>query len=148
VIELARRGPTRESDLESLRGIPKGLQAGLLAAILHARGLPTSQQPEALEREFDTPQIQLLASLLNVVLNDWCARHHLAANQVATMSDLKALIRARQPKGEPAATPLHSGWRRDFVLPELEAFLSGERTLHVADVNANHPIRVTPHAAP
>jgi hypothetical protein len=89
--------------------------------------------------------VTLLASLLNVVLSEWCARHELGASIVASSQDLKALVRSRQPGGVlPAGYPLARGWRGAVVLPELVAFLTGRRVLRVDDATARHPIRIEP----
>ena len=46
------------------------------------------------------------------------------------MADLKAVVRARQPwGGDGSESPFFTGWRQRVVLPELEAFLDGQRTL-------------------
>jgi ribonuclease D len=143
LVDVARRTPSREEDVASIRGLAKSLVPGLIDAIRKARGLLPAEYPEPAERENDPPHVLLLASLLNVVLAEWCARNHLATNQVATMADLKAVVRARQPWGGDAAdSPLFAGWRQRVVLPELEAFLDGKRTLAVSDPANAHPIKV------
>jgi ribonuclease D len=144
-VEIARRGPTTLDALTSLRGVPRGDPAGILDAVRRAKALPPEECPEPEERENDPPHVALLASLLGVVLSEWCARHDLGVSIVATSQDLKALVRAGQPGGTlPENYPLARGWRGDVVLPELKAFLDGRRVLRVEDPTLRHPIRIEP----
>ena len=144
LINIARRGPTREEDLAVFRGVARNLVPGLLDAMRKAKGLAPADYPEPGERDNDLPHVLLLSSLLNVVLAEWSVRNHLAPNQVATMADLKAVVRTRQPGSQPASdSQLFQGWRSRVVLPELSAFLDGQRTLIVNDPASQHPIRVT-----
>jgi ribonuclease D len=149
VAEIARRGPGKPDELAALRGVPKGETAAILEAVRRAKALPPADLPEAAERDNDPPQVALLASLLGVVLSEWCGRTKIASNMVATVGDLKDLARSRQPGGGlPSDSPLLVGWRQRAVLPELEAFLDGKRVLTVDDPASPHPIRVSPLPAP
>ncbi|CAN5208882.1 HRDC domain-containing protein [soil metagenome] len=148
LVEVARRGPTTEEDAASMRGLPRGLIAGMLEAVKKAKGLPNNQHPEPIERDNDLPHVQLLATLLNVVLAEWCSRNKLAPNLVATMTDLRGLVRARQPDGSPPEGQLLQGWRQRAVLPELEAFLDGRRSMIVADAANPLPLTVAPLNSP
>ncbi len=144
LVDVGRRAPTKEEDVALIRGLPKGLVSGLMDAIRMAKNLVPAEYPEPGERDNDQPHVQLLASLLNIVLAEWSMRNHLAPNQVATMSDLKSVVRARQPCGPVSyESVLFTGWRQRVVLPELEAFLDGQRTLVVSDAANPQPIRVT-----
>lgn len=141
--EIAKRTPTKEEDVNTMRGLAKSLVPGLMDAIRKAKSLAPADYPEPTERDNDPQHVQLLASLLNIVLQEWCSRNHLAPNQVATMSDLKTLVRSRQPWGKDVELPFE-GWRQRVVLPELFAFLDGHRSLLVHDPANAQPIRVSP----
>jgi ribonuclease D len=142
LVELAKRGPTTEDAVLGLRGVPKGLVLTLIDAIRAAKGLPASEHPVPQERDNDPAHVQLLATLLNVILQAWCAKNKLAPNLVATMSDLRGLVRSRQPGGVLEQSQLTQGWRERAVLPELMAFLNGHRSLIVADAASQHPLTV------
>jgi ribonuclease D len=145
LVDIARRAPIREEDVAAFRGLARSLVPGLLEAVRKARTLVPAEYPEPAERDNDLPHVQLLAGMLNLVLSEWCMRNHLASNQVATMAELKAVVRARQPGGPlPGPSPLFTGWRSRVILPELEAFLDGRRTLVVTDPASSHPLAVTP----
>jgi ribonuclease D len=140
IVEIARRNPTHERDLQTLRGLPKRDLTDIVATVKQARELPPEEWPAAAERDQDPPQVALTASVLTAVLGDVCARLRLAPNLTASNADVKRLVRARFA-GEPlpADTPLTQGWRAAAILPELLAVLDGRRTLRVADLTAAAP---------
>jgi len=145
VVELARRPPSSPEAVANLRGLPRGEASAIFEAVRRAMSIPPDQCPEPDEREHDPPHVILLTSLLGVVLSDWCARQELSPSIVATTHDLKALVRASQPDGQlPENYPLARGWRGAFVLPELRAFLDGNRALRVEDPTRRYPIRIDP----
>jgi ribonuclease D len=142
IAELSRRGPSKLEDLSSYRGVPKGELAPILEAIHKAKSMPIDQCPVPESRDNDPPPIVMLANLLGVVLSDWCARNSIAANLVASGSDLKALVRSvasRQPLPD---IPLTGGWRAVKVLPELEGILGGRIALRVAEPGAPSPLEL------
>ncbi len=143
IVEIARRNPSRERDLQPIRGLPRRDLPGILAAVERGRALPPEQCPRAAEREQDPPQVGLVANVLQAVLGDLCARRELAPGLVATSSDVKLLVRARmQGAPLPAESLLTQGWRAAHVLPELLAVLEGRRSLRIADVRAEAPFVV------
>jgi ribonuclease D len=140
IVEIARRSPTRERDLQVVRGLAKRDLEAIVRTVTEARALPLEECPEPAEREQDPTQVQLVASVLNAVLGDVCARMRLAPNLVATTADVKLVVRARlgsQPL--PAESLLTGGWRAAHILPELLAVLEGRRSVRVADVAAEAP---------
>jgi ribonuclease D len=142
--EIARREPKHREELAALRGVPGREVEAILDAIRHARALPREQYPEIESRDNDPPHVLMLASLLGVVLGDWCIRNKIAANLVASGADLKALVRARV-FGEPLPDiPLVRGWRGAIILPELEAILTGNRAIRVDNVRATAPLEFLP----
>jgi ribonuclease D len=140
IIEIARRNPTRERDLQVVRGLPRRDLEAIIQTVAEARRLPIEQCPAVSGREQDPPQVAMVASVLMAVLGDVCARQRLAPNLVASNSDIKLLVRARlagQPL--PAESLLTVGWRRAHILPDLLAMLEGRRLLRIADVAAEAP---------
>jgi ribonuclease D len=139
VIEIARRNPTRERDLHVIRGLPRRDLGAIVEIVSQARALPIEQCPALLEREQDIPQVSMVANVVQAVLGDFAARHHLAPNLVASSSDVKQLVRARFQGTPPPESPLTQGWRSRHVLPELLAVLEGRRSVRVADLMAEAP---------
>jgi ribonuclease D len=143
IVEIARRNPSRERDLQPIRGLPRRDLPAILGAVERARSLPADQWPRAAEREQDPPQVGLIANVLQAVLGDYCSRRGLAPGLVATSADVKLLVRARmQGAPPPAESILTQGWRAAHVLPELLAVLEGRRSLRIADVRAEAPFIV------
>jgi ribonuclease D len=140
LVEIARRLPRRERDLQVIRGLPPRALAAILQTVEEARALPLEQCPRLAEREQDPPQVGLVVNVLQAVLGDLCARYGLAPSLVAGSTELKNLVRARlQGAALPAGALLTQGWRRAHILPELLAVLEGRRSVRVADVAANAP---------
>jgi ribonuclease D len=140
LIEIARRNPTRERDLQVIRGLPHRDLEAIVRIVTQAHSLPLEECPPVVGREQDPPQVALISSVLTAVLGDLCARHRLAANLVANTSDVKMLVRARQAGVELAEeSSLTRGWRAAHILPDLLAVLEGRRFLGIADVNKTAP---------
>jgi ribonuclease D len=141
LVEIARRAPKREEEITSLRGVGRVDLTGLMEAIARACELPEAEWPEEVERENDPHAVTLVASLLTVVLADWCAREELTTPLVATSADVRRLVRAAA-NGEPppADSALTSGWRAEHVLPVLLEVLDGRRALRVKSLNGHAPL--------
>ncbi len=143
IVEIARRNPNRERDLQVIRGLPRRDVGAILQVLEQARSIPLDECPAVGDREQDPPQAALVASVLGAVLGDWCARQHLAPNLVANNGDLKLLVRSYlRGVPFPAESLLAQGWRAAHVLPELRAVLEGRATLRVANVRAASPFSI------
>lgn len=140
LIEIARRNPQRERDLQVVRGLPKRDLSDIIRIVATARELSPEQLPAAIERENDLPQVAMVTSVLNAVLADLCARWGLAQSLVATSNDVRRLVRAWQG-GEPPPedSQLSRGWRATHVLPELIAMLEGRRAVRIANPRSATP---------
>jgi ribonuclease D len=140
IVEIARRNPTRERDLQVVRGLARRDLESIVRVVGEARALPPEQYPEPAERDQDPPQVQLVTAVLVAVLGDFCARARLAPNLAASTTDVKLLVRARLAGAPPPDDSiLTQGWRAIAVLPEILAVLEGRRALRVADVAAEAP---------
>jgi ribonuclease D len=84
LVEIARRNPTRERDLQVVRGLPRRNLTAIVEVVERARALPLSDCPEVSERELDLPQAALAVHLLAAVFGDLCARLRLAPTLVAS----------------------------------------------------------------
>jgi ribonuclease D len=144
IVEIARRNPARERDLQVVRGLPRRDLESIIKVVVEARGLPIEECPAVFGREQDPPQVTLVANVLASVLGDLCARRSLAPNLVANGNDVKSLVRSRlagQPL--PEESLLTAGWRKDHILPDLLAVLEGRRLVRIADVAADAPLAYT-----
>jgi ribonuclease D len=140
IVEIARRNPTRERDLQVVRGLPRRDLGAILETLERARAIPLEECPAVAEREQDPPQVGLVGNVLLAVLGDLCARLRLAPNLVASSQDVKFLVRSRLLGSRlPAESLLTHGWRAAHILPALLAVLEGRQSLRVADVKAEAP---------
>jgi ribonuclease D len=141
IVEIARRNPKAQGDIQVMRGLAHRFVSGIWHAIEKARGLAPEEHPELAEREQDPPQMSLLVNVLGAALADHCTRQELAPNLVATNQDLRLLVRARlQDDPELTALSLLSkGWRAVHILPHLQAILDGRRAFRILDVRSETP---------
>jgi ribonuclease D len=148
IVEIARRNPTRERDLQVVRGLPKRDLEAIVQTVAAARELPAAECPEPLDRDQDPTQVGLVTNVLTAVLGDLCARNRLATNLVASTADVKMLVRARLAgEGLPERSILTRGWRAKHILPVLRDILEGRRLLRVVDVAADAPFAFEDAAA-
>ncbi len=94
-----------------------------LAAVAHAKSLSESELP-ALERKSRTPVSAALAQLLSMLLKARAEEAHVAAELIATRSDLEDFL-----KGEDS--PIKHGWRHEIFGKYAEELLSGKLALKV-----------------
>jgi ribonuclease D len=141
VIEIARRNPARPRDLQVVRGLHHRDLDAIVTVVQEARQLPLEQCPEPTGRVEDPAQLNLVANILISVLGDLCVRWRLAANLVASNTDIRTLVRSRMAK-EPLPDDflLMRGWRAQHVLPELLAVLEGRRAVRIDDLSAEAPL--------
>jgi ribonuclease D len=141
LVEIAKRAPKKEEEITSLRGVGRVDLPGLMDAIDRARRLPEGDWPAEAERENDPHAVTLVASLLTVVLADWCAREGLTTPLVATSADVRRLVRATA-SGEPPPgdSQLTIGWRKEHVLPVLLEVLEGRRALRIKSLEGDAPL--------
>jgi ribonuclease D len=141
IVEIARRNPTRERDLQVVRGLPRRDLEAIVRVVTEARALPPEQCPAVIDRDQDPPPVGMATAILNAVLADLCARRHLAANLVASNADVKLLVRARLAGAPlPEDSLLTRGWRAGHVLPDLRAVLEGRRLVGIGDLRADAPL--------
>ena len=140
IIELAKRGPSKASDLSVVRGLPGRDLEAISEVMERASRTPSEECPEPAEREQDPPQMAILSNVLIAVLNDVCLRDKLAVGLVASNNDVRALVRARLAGTEFPAMALTEGWRSRHVLPALTDVLEGRRSLRVADLKSDAPL--------
>lgn len=139
IAEIAKRNPGLDDDISTLRGLGRADVNGILDAVDRARQLSPDEYPEETERDRDPHAVALVASLLNVVLADWCGRQELTTPLVATSADVRKLVRAAA-QGEPPDCGLTVGWRKDHVLPVLAEVLAGRRALRVKSLDGDAPL--------
>jgi ribonuclease D len=138
LVEIAKRNPTQERDLGVVRGLSRRHLPAIMQVLSNARRLTLEACPLLAGREQDSAQTLMVAGVLNAFLADFCVRRKLAPNLVASGADVRALIRS-YPNTMPDESLLGQGWRRQHVLPELRAVLSGDVQIRVRDPRSETP---------
>lgn len=142
VVEVAKRDPASKEELSLVRGLARGELNGVWEALERGRAVRAEDRPTSAERENDSPQITLMTNLLTAVLADWGTRHAVTPSLIATMPELRALVRTAAGRGSDAESSLTQGWRAVAVLPDLQAVLDGRRLIRIADPRSATPLRV------
>jgi ribonuclease D len=147
LVAIARRQPTGRRDLEALRDFNRpnliGKSQSILAVLDRARAVPDDQLPELLCRPEESPGAATVANLLSAALGQLCARSRVSGPLVASVSDLKHLIRwylDGRPEGDRPA--LLEGWRDELCGELLLEVLEGRRTFRVTDPASEFPVAV------
>ncbi|MBK8268206.1 MAG: HRDC domain-containing protein [Planctomycetes bacterium] len=138
LVEIAKRGWTDIKKMQTLRGI--NLSAAALhafsSAIERAKKLPPSAWPELPSQE-DSPQEQVIISLLTAVLTDYCSNNQLAYGLLSKKQSLRAFVRGFTRPNEPSEEhPFGTGWRHEAVGTLLEGLLTGTRAIRIASPDA------------
>jgi ribonuclease D len=143
IVEIARRRPARERDLQIVRGIAKRYIPAMVEVVQESRRLPLEDCPPLLGREQDPPQVQMISNILSAVLGNHCHQLELATALAANQEDLRMLVRSRlKRKPLPERCGLTRGWRQLHILPELEAVLDGRRSLRIVDLASETPFTI------
>lgn len=140
LIEIARRSPKTAQDFAVIRGLAHKFLDDFFALYQKAQRLPMEQCPEFQEREQDAPQVTMAVSLMSAVLPDFAAKSRIATGLVATVADLRGLVRA-YAAGElqTLSNNLTKGWRATEVLPHFVSLLEGRVGLRLADLRRDAP---------
>lgn len=140
IVELAKRPPSCPDDIRAYRNVPRGSAEKIYKEVIKAVSLPAADYPELGEQDINTPQINQLANLLGIVLNDFCERNFLAPNFVATSNDVKSLVRAKRDANSEVNGRLGSGWRAEIIRPMLESVLDGQLVIRVGQLKSRAPL--------
>jgi ribonuclease D len=135
LVELARRGPKDRAALENIRGLPQQTlhRRGdeLLSAIARGRDEDAPPAPESGPRRdsSDAP----LVSLAQAVVRQRSTESKVAAELIATQSELAALVASVRRDEDGSRVRALRGWRRELVGEELEALIAGRLQVGVED---------------
>jgi ribonuclease D len=135
LIEIARRLPRSQQDLDHIRALPPQTLHRRGDRILHAvergRGRePPPPPPGAPSR--DTRDAPLVA-LTQALVRHRSQESGVAVELIATQSELAALVGARRRGEDGDGIRVTGGWRRELVGQELIELLAGRRSLRVRD---------------
>ena len=137
LVDLARRTPQTQSELQRLRGLPQReferSADAILAAVHRGLAVPEADQPQPEYREHRlTPAEELIVKFLDTGLKALCQREKLPASFIGNRSDLETLVRRyRKDRLTAEGSPVLEGWRGKLVGKNLLAILEGRLSLHL-----------------
>jgi len=136
LLDLASRGPRRESELLAIRGMPREevVTYGheILAAIECGRRIPPDQRPVLAPPPDDDLETRRLAETLYAAAQTICLGRSLSPALVTSQAEVAAFARL-VTHGEPlAGHPLMNGWQREALGQPLADFVAGKVKLAVS----------------
>lgn len=149
LVEIARRRPQHESDLEVMRGFPQSRNRTvireLLDVIAEAAKTPASEWPQPIERREETPMSAAMLDLLSAVTQAICHKEKLSRNLLGGTQRLRELLdfHSGLTQDQPA---LLSGWRRQFIGNRLIELLEGRSEIHLSGWPKNPHLDVVSHS--
>lgn len=145
LVDVAKRQPRTVDDLLATRDMNRGpfyrkVAQAILDAVQRGQNLPKDQWPSQPRREKDRDE-QILGKLLSIALANRCAELEVSTQLVATAADLKQLVRWHvYDKGAGDPPRIAQGWRAEVCGDLLTNLLDGKITMHVGDLESDHPI--------
>lgn len=144
LVELARRAPSNQESLRSLRGLDsrdvRRYGDGLLKAISKGRSIPSHEIPELKRRRRLDPEEEAALELATSAMRALCRAERIAPPLVGNNADVEDLIRAKADGDlREEELKLLSGWRGQLFGLRILAFLSGQSVLKI-DAQSGFPI--------
>lgn len=135
LVEIARRRPTKPSQLEVLRGFPQSrnreVVRGLLKAIDETTRTPESEWPTPPPVRDETPMMRVATDMLSAVMRSVCHEQGVAQDLVGAAQRLRELVDFSLEPSKPQPILL-TGWREHFVGRTLLQLLEGRCELHLS----------------
>ncbi len=135
ICDLARRRPKDFSALQRLRSLHPRLvkRSGneILKRVRQGENRPRESFPVVPKPPRKTPEITLLIDALEVILKAKADELEISPKQLATRSQLHALIESFRAGDESKDLPVLNGWRGKLVGEALLDFLQGKSTIGV-----------------
>jgi len=135
LVEIARRRPRQESDLEVMRGFPlaryRKVFGELLDLIAEAEQTPKSEWPKPFERRDESPMMVATLDLLSAVTQAVCHEENLSRNLLGGTQRLREVLDFQT--GMLTERPdLLRGWREEFMGRRLREVLTGRSEIHLS----------------
>jgi ribonuclease D len=146
IVELARRGTSKPSQIRAIRGFGNRVQAtaidGISAAIDRALKLPKSEYPKRVTST-KTINLGLLGQFLTTALNVLCRTEQISSSIVGTAQEVRDVAAMRLGMLELKEQPrLLTGWRAEIVGQLIDQVLDGRVAIRVDDPNSDHPLKM------
>jgi ribonuclease D len=145
LVAVAKRLPRNRRELEALRDFNRpallNRAQNILTILDEARSVPEDRLPESPPRWEEPPGLSTVTNLLSAALAQCCVQNEVNAALVASVADLKHLVRwhleGRPDHHRPA---LLEGWRAQLCGQLLLDVLEGRLALRVADPGSEFPV--------
>ncbi len=149
LVAIAKRQPSNRKGLEALRDFNRpGLMSRadeILDALDEARSIPDENLPDLSARFEEPPGLSTVSNLLSAAMAQCCAQQRIAGSLVATVSDLKHLIRWHlDGRSDDHRPQLLQGWRAELFGKVLLDVLEGRVALRVANPGSEFPVTLEP----
>ena len=150
LVEIARRRPQKETDLEVLRGFPQArnlkLIRELIGVIQDAARTPKTQWPTPEQHREDSAMTKATLDLLSAVTQVICHEEDVSRDLVGGTQRLRELLdfQAGRRREQPA---LLRGWREEFIGRRLVGVLEGRSEIHLSGWPQNPRLEVVSHPA-
>jgi ribonuclease D len=146
IVEIAKRSPRRQEQVERLRGLHprEAARSGpaILAAVERAAGRDEADYPEwgPQPARSGDPRVEMIAALLDSVLRGVAARMNLSSRLLANRRDLELMARCRlDSSASMPDVPVLAGWRRESVGAHLLEVLHGEQAIVIEETAESGP---------
>lgn len=148
MVDIARRKPSKVSELEVMRGFPQArnrkITAQILAIVCDARRAPRESWPQPDERRDETPMDKAVMDLLSAVTRGICVAQGVSQELVRGKVRFQELVDFVGAPGD-AQPALLRGWRAEFIGRQLLELIRGNRQLHLSGWPANPRIELVAH---
>lgn len=134
LVEIARRRPQHERDLEVLRGFPQArnrkVVRELVKIIAEVSKTPKNAWPKVAARREDAPMTKVLLDLLSAVIQAICCEEKLNWSLLGSSQRLRELLDYHAGHLEERPLLLR-GWREEFIGRRVVDLLEGRNRLHL-----------------
>jgi ribonuclease D len=149
LVAIAKRQPMNRRGLEALRNFNRPVVSNraleILAILDEARAVPDDRLPELHTRYEEPPSLGTVTNLLSAALAQCCVQNQIASSMVATVADLKDLVRWHlNGRSESRRPILLDGWRRALCGELMLDVLEGRLALRVSDPASEFPVALEP----
>ena len=129
IIEIARKQPLEQADLENIRGINMFAgrnSAEIIAAVRLGKQISSDQLPILKVAEKPNIEIESSAQLARALVHKRAKEHHIAPNVLANNAMIEEFVRTPT-----ADAQLLQGWRKILIGEELLDLVHGELALSI-----------------
>lgn len=150
LVEIARRRPTKASQLEVLRGFPQARNPRVIEQILDcirdAGSVPRESWPQPQEHRDESPMTKAVLDILSAFTRAVCDAEAVDKDLVGSAQRLRDLM--EYELGRLKTPPsLLSGWRNEFIGTRLVELLEGRSELHLSGWPEQPKLEVVKHSS-